>query len=89
VVTLERNQSFDLSNPLTGNEVFAIDGITYTHQGNICLQDNAKLLIRNGGTLEVQLGYHEEYAMWLLDNASLERHGGNHGHKCRTGRSDH
>ena len=57
---------------LTGSEMLVIDSITYTHHGNICLQDNAKLLIRNGGTLEVQLDYHAQHAMFLLDNASLE-----------------
>ena len=56
---------------LTGTQVLVIEDTTYAHQGNICLQDNARLLIDNG-TLDFQLEHHCQYYVYLLDSASLE-----------------
>jgi hypothetical protein len=56
---------------LTGNDVMTIENTTYTQTGNIYVQDNAKLTIRNT-TLIMNMSYHEEFSVWISGNATLE-----------------
>ena len=56
---------------LRGNETLVIEGITYCQRGNILVQDNAKLIIRNG-TLIFQQSYHAEYDLEFSGNSTLE-----------------
>ncbi len=56
---------------LRGNETLVIEGITYCQHGNILVQDNAKLIIRNG-TLIFQQSYHGEYSLNFSGNSALE-----------------
>ena len=56
---------------LRGNETLVIEGITYCQRGDILVQDNAKVIIRNG-TLVFSQSYHAEYDLEFSGNSVLE-----------------
>lgn len=56
---------------LSGNDVMVIENITYSQTGNIIIQDNARLSLKNS-TLLLNLSYHEEFRIYISGNGALE-----------------
>jgi hypothetical protein len=61
---------------LSGNQELVVDSEVYVQRGNIELHDNAMLIILNGGELNFEQDYHEQYFIRLFDNSQLIVDGG-------------
>ena len=65
------NTNHDGDITLTGNEILTIENTTYIQKGNIFVKDNSSLIIKDA-SLIMNDRYHEEFLIWVTDNAKLE-----------------
>ena len=56
---------------LSGDQVMVIENTTYVQTGNIYINDNAKLTIRNA-ILVLNINYHEEFMVYLQGSGTIE-----------------